>query len=185
MSRFCCWNRMLVMFLQSQEKWSPTLSAASEYSVAHHLTGIIINDLKVSCSFCKIVKAKAAEIYRLFLQLGLYQTLPVPLNARFPLKDLTPLFSCSSSLPQAPKCYWTVIFTAWTILLVLRLSVIKKKNFSLRYSLSKKKQKIDWIGRFYAILEGKAPFAHCLRTEKNNWSADFRMQTRSYRVGSQ
>lgn len=51
-----------------------------------------MNDLKVSCSSCKIVvKAKGAGIYGLFLQLGL-QTLPVSLNADFLLKDLSPFF---------------------------------------------------------------------------------------------
>lgn len=95
-----------------------------------------MNDLKVSCSSCKIVvKAKGAGIYGLFLQLGAYQTLPVSPNARFPLKDLSPFLVRSSSLPQAQKCYWTVIFTDWPVLLVVRLSVIQKNLYKLKFKI--------------------------------------------------
>lgn len=106
---------ILVMFLQSQETWSLALSAASESSVAQHFTGILkMNDLKVSCSSCKIlVKAKGAGIYGLFLLLGFHQTLPVSPNARFPLKELSRfIFCCTSCLPQAQNCdfHWLISF---------------------------------------------------------------------------
>lgn len=44
---------------------------------------------------------------------------------------------------------------------------------------------MDLIGKFDAILEGKERSTHRLRTEENNCSADFRMQTQSYQVESQ